>query len=116
MRARVRALALALVVAGFSPAAAAAQGAPDPAPTPADEALRARVESALTHASDLPADSLEVRVVDGVVVIEGSVLCDDCGGNRTPGGSATVQQSLGAVVRAVPGVERVEFRLRYEPE
>ena len=32
--------------------------------------------------------------------------CDGCGGSSTPGGAATVQQSLGAVVRAVPGVER----------
>jgi len=49
------------------------------------------------------------------VTISGSVVCQECGGRRTPGGSGTVQQSLGAVVRAIPGVESVEFELEYEP-
>ena len=87
---------------------AAAQSAPD-------GVLRARVEAALESASDVPADSITVRVSDGVVTLTGSVVCLECGGRRTPNGFATVQQSLGAVVRAVPGVERVEFELRYEP-
>jgi len=54
-----------------------------------------------------------VQVRGGVVTLSGSLACGDCGGNATPAGSATVQQGLGALVRAVPGVERVEFRLRY---
>jgi hypothetical protein len=55
-------------------------------------------------------------VSDGIVTLTGSVLCDDCGGRSTPGGTGAVQQSVGALVRAVPGVERVEFRLRYGPD
>ena len=58
---------------------------------------------------DGPSD--EELVAAGVVTITGSLACDDCGGLRTPGGIGTVQQSLGAVVRAVPGVEAVEFAL-----
>jgi len=81
-----------------------------------DAALQARVGAALEAAADLPADSVTVQVRAGVVTLSGSVVCDDCGCNATPGGAATVQQSLGAVVRAVPGVERVEFRLRYPPD
>ena len=87
---------------------AAAQSAPD-------EILKEWVEAALASASDVPADSITVEVSDGVVTLTGSVVCDECGGRRTPGGFGTVQQSLGAVVRAVPGVEGVEFELRYEP-
>ena len=48
------------------------------------------------------------------MTLTGSVVCDECGGRRTPGGFGTVQQSLGAVVRAIPGVESVEFELEYE--
>ncbi len=79
-----------------------------------DARLENRVVAALANASDLPANALAVTVDDGIVILTGSVVCDDCGGNLTPGGSATVQQSLGAVVRAVPGVERVEFDLQYQ--
>ena len=85
------------------------------AQSPADLALKARVEAALVSASDVPADSISVEVRDGVVTLSGSVVCEECGGRRTPPGSGTVQQSLGAVVRAVPGVARVEFHLRYQP-
>lgn len=85
------------------------------AQSPSDLALKARVEAALMSASDVPADSITVEVSDGVVTLTGSVVCEECGGRRTPGGSGTVQQSLGAVVRAVPGVARVEFHLRYQP-
>jgi osmotically-inducible protein OsmY len=80
-----------------------------------DEVLQERVEAALASASDVPADALTVVVSDGVVTITGSVVCQECGGRRTPPGFGTVQQSLGAVVRAIPGVERVEFDLEYEP-
>jgi hypothetical protein len=79
-----------------------------------DDVLQARVEAALASASDVPADALTVVVVDGVVTVTGSVVCDDCGGRRTPPGFGTVQQSLGAVVRAIPGVESVDFSLEYE--
>jgi osmotically-inducible protein OsmY len=79
----------------------------------ADSVIAARVEAAIEAASDLRADSLSVAVSEGVITITGSVVCDDCGGTRTPGGTGTVQQSLGAVVRAVPGVERVRFDLVY---
>ena len=99
------------VAIGFSAAVASsacASGVPD-------EVLQERVESALASASDVPADALTVVVSDGVVTITGSVVCQECGGRRTPGGSGTVQQSLGAVVRAIPGVESVEFELEYEP-
>lgn len=76
-----------------------------------DDQLRLNVESALVGASDLPPGGLSVSVENGVVTISGSLECEDCGGLRTPGQTGTVQQSLGAVVRAVPGVERVEFSL-----
>lgn len=95
---------------------ALAAAPPASAQTAADAALRARVEAALAAASDVPADSLAVQARDGVVTLTGSVACDGCGGSSTPPGSGTVQQSLGAVVRAVPGVERVEFQLRYGPD
>jgi hypothetical protein len=109
----IAAAALSLTVA--TPVVAQSATPPAPAPADADAALRARVEAALASASDVPADSFAVEVDDGTVTIAGSVLCEACGGNATPGGSATVQQSLGAVVRAVPGVGRVVFRLRYRP-
>ena len=95
--------------------ALAASAAPASGQTSADADLRARVEAAIASATDVPSDSITVQVRAGVVTLSGSVVCDGCGGSSTPGGSATVQQSLGAVVRAVPGVERVEFRLRYGP-
>ena len=104
--ARAIGLAVAFGLALVSPAAA--QAAPD-------DVLRARVEAALASASDLPADSIAVQVQGGVVTLSGSVLCDGCGGNATPGGVGTVQQSLGAVVRAVPGVRSLRFALRYRP-
>lgn len=78
-----------------------------------DRALTARVEAAIRSASDLPADSISVVARDGVVTLRGSLLCADCGGNSTPGGTSTTQQNLGAVVRAVPGVRGVVFDLVY---
>ncbi|HUP51219.1 MAG TPA: BON domain-containing protein [Longimicrobiales bacterium] len=100
-----------VVLLASAPAAAQAPVAQ----TAADAALAMRVEAALASASDVPADSIAVQVRGGGVTLTGSVVCDGCGGRSTPGGTGTVQQSLGAVVRAVPGVERVEFRLRYGP-
>lgn len=77
---------------------------------PTDEELEARVEAALTTASDLP-PGFVVEASEGTITITGSLACDECGGLSTPGGVGTVQQSLGAVVRAVPGVEEVVFSL-----
>ena len=62
-----------------------------------DELLQERVEAALASASDVPADAITVMVSDGVVTLTGSVVCEECGGRRTPPGFGTVQQSLGAV-------------------
>lgn len=81
---------------------------------PSDEEIAARVEAALTGASDVPTDGVEVDVADGVVRLTGRITCEDCGGQRTPAGIGTVQQSIGAIVRAVPGVDEVEFD--FEPE
>lgn len=104
---------LVLVVAGAaaSPYSTAAQASPSQ--SPADRLLASRVEAAIEAASDLPADSISVSARSGVVTLTGSVLCDDCGGTRTPSGTGTVQQSLGAVVRAIPGVDRILFDLVY---
>jgi hypothetical protein len=96
-------------------ASAAFVAVPVAGQTPSDSVLQARVEAVLASATDVPADSIDVQVRGGVVTLVGSVACDGCGGGSTPGGAGTVQQSLGALVRAVPGVERVEFRLRYGP-
>jgi len=102
----VRALAVALGMFFLAAAPAAAQ-------SNSDDALRTRVEAALAAAADLPADSISVQVQSGVVTLSGSVVCEGCGGNATPGGAGTVQQSLGAVVRAIPGVADLRFELRY---
>jgi len=104
-------LALVLCAAG---ALTACSDQPAPAQDSPDDVLEARVESALENASDLSANSISVEASEGVVTLTGSVVCEECGGRRTPAGPATVQQSLGAVVRAVPGVERVEFDLQYQ--
>lgn len=73
--------------------------------------LEQQVTTAIASASDLPSDSLMVAVENGTVTVTGRLECEDCGGMRTPGGEDTIQQTLGAVIRAVPGVERVEFDL-----
>jgi len=88
--------------------------ASDGSEIPPDDVLQERVEAAIACASDVPADAITVVVIDGVVTVTGSVVCEECGGRRTPGGFGTVQQSLGAVVRAIPGVQSVEFDLQYE--
>ena len=114
LRHRSRRLAGVIVVAAaglvVSPQWAAAQTRTQ---SRADSVLVARVTTALQAASDLPADSIFVVASSGVVILTGSVVCGECGGSRTPNGSGTVQQSLGSVVRAVPGVERVLFELVY---
>ena len=74
-----------------------------------DEALAEQVRTALVNASDVPGSQLSVEVEDGVVTLRGSLACSDCGGLATPGGAGTVEQSVGAIVRAVPGVREVRF-------
>ena len=88
--------------------------ASDGSEIPPDDVLQERVEAAIARASDVPADAITGVVIDGGVTVTGSVVCEECGGRRTPGGFGTVQQSLGAVVRAIPGVQSVEFDLQYE--
>lgn len=90
---------------GSESSASIAEQQPDPA------ALQAAIESAIDQATDLPQEALLVEVSDGAVTIAGSIACEECGGLYTPGNVGTIQQSLGAVVRAVPGVESVSFEL-----
>jgi hypothetical protein len=115
MRGVVLIVRLAALLAVAAPAAVAAQT--PQMRTPADSALAGRIRSAIEAASDVPSDSVRVvaEAASGRVHVIGSVVCDDCGGNSTPGGAGTVQQSLGAIVRAVPGVQLVRFDLRYRP-
>jgi hypothetical protein len=77
-----------------------------------DAQIKSQVESAIANADDLPS-GFTVEVDEGMVLIEGSVVCEGCGGLRTPGRVGGIQQSLGAIVRAVPGVMSVEFSLNY---
>ncbi|NKB35202.1 MAG: hypothetical protein GKR91_19055 [Pseudomonadales bacterium] len=110
---------LLLVACGGESASSQSSSAPAPvasnvsaADVAVDANIKAQVESALANASDLP-QAFTVEVSEGVVLISGSMVCEDCGGMRTPGNVGTVQQSLGGVVRAVPGVMRVDFDLSY---
>ena len=80
-----------------------------------DERIKMQVTSVIENASDLPT-GFQVEVTEGVVRVTGSVLCDECGGMRTPGHIGTIQHCLGGVVRAVPGVMRVDFDLSYGPD
>ena len=80
-----------------------------------DEQLRQRVEEALVaNAADL-GQGFQVEVINGNVSLTGSLDCGDCGGLRTPGTFDTIQQSIGAIVRAIPGVAGVNFTLTTEP-
>ena len=99
-----------LLLAGCDPQQSGVGATPD-----TDLELAGRVQAALQSASDLPRE-LSVEVTDGVVRISGALACEDCGGNRTPGNIGTIQQSLGTVVRAVPGVTEVRFQLDYTNE
>ncbi len=114
MRKKASTFRFAVAICAAAVASLGAQGSAA-AQSSADLALKARVEAVIKSAADLPADSITVAVSDGVVTLTGSVVCPECGGRRTPGGSGTVQQSLGAVVRAIPGVASVDFELEYEP-
>jgi osmotically-inducible protein OsmY len=78
-----------------------------------DEQIRIRVAAVIAQAADLP-QQIAVEVREGIVFISGSLDCEGCGGLRTPGNIGTVQQSLGAMVRAVTGVNEVVFDLNPE--
>ena len=99
-----------LLLSGCGPQQTGAEPVPD-----SDRELAGRVQAALVSATDLPPE-LSVEVSDGVVLISGALACGDCGGNRTPGNIGTIQQSLGTVVRAAPGVAEVRFQLDYTNE
>ncbi len=68
-----------------------------------DAVLRVRVEDALASASDVNAGRLTIETSRGAVTLSGQVA------------SGLEQQSVGAIVRAVPGVEEVFFSLSIEP-
>ena len=72
--------------------------------TSADQALTTRVENALSSASDVSADQISIETRDGVVTVSGIVS------------SGTEQQTVGAIVRAIPGVKSVQFSLIMGPE
>ena len=103
-----------LLLAGCGPQRSGKGADSSPGPD-TDLELAGRLRAALESASDLPRE-LSVEVSDGVVLISGALACEDCGGNRTPGNIGTIQQSLGTVVRAVPGVAEVRFQLDYVNE
>lgn len=84
------------------------------APEQSDAELQTQIESVLRQQSDLP-QGLQVTVTDGRVMVTGSLECEACGGNATPGTKDTIQQSLGAVVRAVPGVVDLQFAFAAQP-
>ena len=78
-----------------------------------DEQIRIQVEAVIARAADLP-QQIAVEVREGIVFVSVSLDCEGCGGLRTPGNVGTVQQSLGAMVRAVTGVNAVVFDLNPE--
>ena len=78
-----------------------------------DEQIKSQIESTIARSEDLP-QQIGVQVLEGVVILTGVLDCEGCGGMRTPGNLGTVQQSLGAVVRAVEGVREVIFDLSLE--
>lgn len=75
-----------------------------------DDQLTLQVEAALASTTDVPR-GLIIEVSQGHAHVSGSLSCEGCGGMRTPGTIDTIQQSLGAIVRAVPGITGVEFSL-----
>ena len=68
-----------------------------------DEVLTERVATALASASDVDADRITIEASGGVVTVNGLVA------------NGLEQQSVGAIVRAIPGVEAVRFSLAFEP-
>lgn len=84
------------------------------APEQTDAELQTIIDTLVKQQLDLP-QGLQVTVTDGRVMLTGSLECENCGGNATPGTSDTIQQSLGAVVRAIPGVADVQFSFTGQP-
>ena len=109
----------AVIVIGCEASEVALESPPDEVmvESPPNEVLRERVEQALMSAADVPAENITVEVNDGVVTLTASDLCQghECPGRGTPGQVGTVQQSIGAVVRAIPGVRDVQFSLGLGP-
>ncbi len=70
--------------------------------TPTDDVLRSRVLDVLSTALDVNASRVEVEADAGIITVRGRVA------------SGFEQQSVGAIVRAVPGVTRVRFDLQVE--
>ena len=68
-----------------------------------DEVLTHRVAAALAGASDVDADRITVDARGGVVTVSGGVA------------SGLEQQSVGAIVRAIPGVVAVRCALAITP-
>ncbi len=84
------------------------------APEQTDAELQTQIEALIKQQSDLP-QGLQVTVTEGRVMLTGSLECEECGGNATPGTEDTIQQSLGAVVRAIPGVIDLQFAFAVQP-
>lgn len=84
------------------------------APEQTDAELQTQIEALIKQQSDLP-QGLQVTVTEGRVMLTGSLECEECGGNATPGTEDTIQQSLGAVVRAIPGVVDLQFAFAAQP-
>ena len=85
-----------------------------PVPAITDSDIQAQITTLLSSQPDLPS-GLQVSVVGGRVSISGSLVCEDCAGQETPGSYGSVQQSVGAIARAVPGVGEVVFSLASPP-
>lgn len=106
-------LLLLTLVLGIAACAPALETETESATDASDEQIRTRVAAVIAQAADLP-QQIAVEVREGIVFISGSLDCEGCGGLRTPGNIGTVQQSLGAMVRAVTGVNAVVFDLNPE--
>lgn len=106
-------LLLLTLVLGIAACAPVLETETESATDASDEQIRTRVEAVIAQAADLP-QQIAVEVREGIVFISGSLDCEGCGGLRTPGNIGTVQQSLGAMVRAVTGVNAVVFDLNPE--
>ena len=96
------AVILALVVALWGAASGLGCAAREVSSQLVGDNLQARVETALAVASDVDATGLKVTATGDVVTVTGHV------------GSGFEQQSVGAVVRAVPGVSEVRFILNID--
>ena len=102
----IAAIWLALAPSTIAARAAGTQAGRAPAQTakpPADAVLKTRVESALAAAADLRGRTLTADAKAGFVTVTGKVA------------TTSELQTVGAVVRAVPGVKDVRFAVQVEP-